>query len=165
MQNQFFSIQRKGFLLTALFLTLGFCVQAQQSENVPAQPAATIIYSSQLSQLSPQKQEYIKAHPQEFIIQADPVQVATPAKSTETFTTPDGQVMPGKAPAMLTEKPVTLRPIAPSTAQPSQVPPTGKMPTPTEAKKISITKADYNKMAVERQQFVQAHPEQFEIIE
>lgn len=172
MQNQLFSFKQKGFLLIALFLTLGFCVQAQQSNHAtagtasqpPATTPATIIYSSQLNQMSQHKQDYIKAHPEEFTITVDPVQGAPATKSTETFTTPDGQVMPGKAPAAMVNRPSPVKPVA----QPTQMPPSGKMtlpPTEAVAKKATVTRAEFNQMSVEKQQFIQSNPTQFDIIE
>ena len=165
MQNQFFSNKRRGILLATLFLTMGFCVQAQQSTNT--QPAATVIYASQLSQMSPEKQAYIKSHSQEFIIKADPVQAASPVKSSETFTTPDGQVFPGKAPAAMQNRPTLVKPTQVAT-QPSQVPPSGKVyvaPVEPVAKKVTVTRAEFDKMTTEKQQFIQSHTEQFDIVD
>ena len=175
MQNQLFSFQRKGFLLVDFLLTLGFCAQAQKSApastasqvSPSATPPATVIYASQLSQMSPQKQEYIKAHSSEFTIVADPVQIATPAKSSETFTTPDGQVFPGKAPAAMMNRP-TLVKSTPQVTQPSQLPPSGKIYAPAPevvGKKVTVTRAEFDKMDTEKQQYIQSHTEQFDIVD
>lgn len=173
MQNQLFSFKQKGFLLIALFLSLGFCVQAQQSNHANAGTTSessattpvTIIYSSQFNQMSQPKQDYIKAHPEQFTITTDPIQGTAVSPTTETFTTPDGQVMPGKAPAAMANRPT---PIKPQVAQPSQMPPSGKMTQPgTEgvSKKAMITRVEFNQMSTEKQQFIQTHTDQFDIVE
>ena len=175
MQNQSFFFQTKGFLLTALFLGLAFSMQAQEANHVPAgavsqvqqpaKPAAAVIYVSQFNQLSPSKQAYMKAHSDEFIIAPDPVQVAAPTKTSETFTTPDGQVLPGKAPAGMANH--VVKPTQNVPAQPSQMRPSGNNYTPPAelvAKKASVTRSEFDKMTEEKRQFILSHSDEFEII-
>ncbi len=176
MQNQSFFFQTKGFLLTALFLSLAFSMQAQEANQVPAgavpqvqqpaKPAAAVIYVSQFNQMSPSKQEYMKAHTDEFTIAPDPVQVAAPVKTTETFTTPDGQVLPGKAPAGMANH--VVKPTQNAPAQPSQMSPSGHNYTPPAElvhKKASITRTEFDKMTEEKRQFILSHSTEFDIID
>ena len=171
MQNQSFFFKTKGFLLTALFLSLAFSMQAQEANHVPtgavspAKPAAAVIYVSQFNQMSPSKQEYMKAHPEEFTIAPDPVQVAAPAKTTETFTTPDGQIMLGKAPAGMANH---VKPTQHAPAQPSQMSPSGHNYTPPAElvhKKATVTHAEFDKMTEEKRQFILSHAAEFDIID
>lgn len=149
MSKQKYFIHKKAILGMALCLFLGFGAKAQQTPGATApKPPATVIYASHLSQMSSHKQEYIKAHPEEFIIKADPIHTSSAHSTTETFLSPNGSVLKGKDYAALKraqhETEVAARPVSVS-------------------QKNVITKAQFDAMPQEKQQFIREHSSMFEI--
>ncbi len=134
MNHSKFSFAKKGALLTAFFLSLGFCVQAQQ----PARPSGLP---------DPSKHEDItKNRPNEV------KEVPAPVKPvTETFYTPDGQLVKGPAPKTFTivqREDSKLQPTKHQESQPS---------------KMKITRSELSTLSAEKQQYVREHSDEFEI--
>lgn len=121
-----------------LFLFLGFYAHAQQS-TTPAKPKppVSVIYTSQLTQMSPQKKEYIQTHPEEFTIVADPVAVATTPIVVPVTDPKSPSCNPSRASVEVPKMEAT-------------------------SVKTKISNADFQKMPAEKQQEIMKHAELFE---
>lgn len=134
MNHSKFSFAKKGALLTAFFLSLGFCVQAQQ----PARPHGLPNPA--------QHEDITKNRPN------DVREIPAPVKPvTETFYTPDGQLVKGPAPKNVT---IVQREDSKlnATKHEESVP-----------SKMKITRLEMQSMTPEKQQYVREHSEEFEI--
>lgn len=143
MYSLLYSLSKKPMLCFVLLFMAGFYANAQQVSTAatPKRPVS-VIYASQLSKSSPMIKEYIKAHPEEFSIQADP-QPAPPAP----FHKP-----------LVNTKSVSCVPGAgiENNNKPNTSPPSSK---------IKISKATFESMPTEKQVEIMKHSEYYEFTE